>query len=382
MIDVVRTITRKRVAVVLALLVAWSLLWSNGAVAQAANDDEDNSTGTVYSLTNATTGNAVAAFEQSTSGKLALRAYFFTGGNGTGAGLGSQGALALDKNWLFAVNAGSDSISAFKIGNYGLRLTDTIASGGKLPISLTAHDSIIYVLNAGDAGNISGFRLSDEGKFSPIANSTRPLSGAGVGPAQVSFSPNGQLLAVTEKGTNRIDTYVVGENGRAVGPKVFAAAGVTPFGFSFDGNHRLLVSEAFGGAANGSAASSYQVSEAGDLKVVSASIPTHQTAACWLVVSKDGQYTYTANPTSNSLTGFSVAKNGALTPLNADGRTAIMPAGSAPQDVTISKDGRFLYVLDVRVGKVAGFAIAATGQLTALEDAGTLPLGSVGLVAR
>src|SRR5690349_11714282 len=286
-----RTITRKRVAFMLALLVAWSLIWTNGAVAQAANDDDEDSTGTVYSLTNATTGNAVAAFDQASNGKLRLSAYFFTGGNGTGSALGSQGALALDKKWLFAVNAASDSISAFKIGKYGLRLTDTIASGGKLPISVTAHDGVVYVLNAGDAGNISGFRLNDDGKLSPITNSTRPLSGSAVGPAQVSFSPNGELLAVTEKATNKIDTYVVGDNGRAVGPKLFASSGITPFGFSFDGNHRLLVSEAFGGAANGSAASSYQVSDDGNLTVVSASVPTHQTAACWLVVSKDGQFT-------------------------------------------------------------------------------------------
>ncbi len=377
---------RKQIAFVLALLVAWSLAWSSSAIARADSDDTDHGgPKAVYSLTNATTGNAVAVFDRAANGKLRLNAYVFTGGTGTGAGLGSQQALVLENGWIFAVNAGSNTISALQVEPYGLRLTDTIDSGGFLPISLTAHDGLVYVLNAGDSthsGNITGFRLGKQGQLSKIGNSTQPLSNSNVSPAQVSFSPDGRLLVVTEKGTNKLDTYQVGGNDRAYGHKVFNSAGMTPFGFSFDGNNRLVVSEAFGGAALASAASSYRVSNEGVLNVVSASVATHQTAACWVAVSKDGKYAYTANPTSDSLTGFKVANNGQLSLLNSDGRTGTTATGSAPQDEAISQDGRFLYVLDTKVGKISAFKIEQNGQLMALADFSGLPTGSVGLAAR
>ena len=108
-----------------------------------------------------------------------------TGGRGTGSGLGSQGALVLSANgrWLFAVNAGSNDISVFEVRGDVLKRTDRIASGGEQPISLTVHDDLVYVLNAGGSGNISGFRLRDNGKLSVLQGSTRALSNGGVGPA-------------------------------------------------------------------------------------------------------------------------------------------------------------------------------------------------------
>lgn len=374
--------TANRAIIFLMLVLVWSVAWGGGTLARA--EDDDSSRGAVYTLTNATTANAVAIYQRDENGRLTFNGTAATGGLGTGAGLGSQSPITLSQNgrWLFAVNAGSNSISVFRlIGATGLKLTDTLASGGTQPISLTSHDKTIYVLNAGGAGNISGFSLSEKGKLSPIANSTLPLSGSGVGPAQVAFSPNGKLLVVSEKATNKLDTYTVDEAGLASGPATFASAGTTPFGFAFD-RDTLIVSEAFGGAVNASAASSYQVSRDGKLEVISASVPTQQTAACWAVVTPNGKFAYTANAGSNSVSGYRVASNGELIPLNPDGRTGVITSGSGPQDMAISQNGRFLYVIDVRVGKISGFALQHDGQLLALEDAGGLPAGSVGLAAR
>ncbi|MBN9393522.1 MAG: beta-propeller fold lactonase family protein [Chloroflexi bacterium] len=291
----------------------------------------------------------------------------------------------MENGWVFAVNAGSNTISVLKALPYGLYLTDTVDSGGVLPISVTANDDTVYVLNAGDANhanNITGFHLNRSGKLAKIENSTQPLSDKAVGPAQVAFSPNGRILVVTEKGTNKLDSYVVNRFGQATNHKVTNSAGTTPFGFSFDGNTRIVVSEAFGGAVNGSAASSYKVSENGDLTVASASVATHQTAACWVAVTPNGKFAYTGNPTSDSLTGYAVAENGQISLLNSDGKTGSTVAGSAPEDMVVSRDGRFLYTLDVKAGKISGFQIAPNGQLTAIGDFGGLPLGSVGLTGR
>ena len=178
-----------------------------------------------------------------------------TGGNGTGAGLGSQGALVLDDDRLFAVNAGSNSLSLLHVGRRGkVRLADVDPSGGARPISVTVHGKFVYVLNAGDAStpaNIRGF-LALWGQLVPLPGSTRPLSAAAPDPAQVEFSPNGRQLVVTEKATNMIVTYEV-RRGYASGPNAQPSAGQTPFGFGFDRRGLLIVSEAFGGAPDASA---------------------------------------------------------------------------------------------------------------------------------
>src|SRR4051794_216998 len=169
MTTMVNKFSQKWLALVLALLVAVSLFTGPAATAKAASDDANPfwngsaglfSPDAIYTLTNAANGNAVAIYNRSDSGQLHLASWVFTGGNGTGAGLGSQQALTLENGWVFAVNAGSNTISVLKALPYGLYLTDTIDSGGVLPISVTAHDDVVYVLNAGDqthANNITGF---------------------------------------------------------------------------------------------------------------------------------------------------------------------------------------------------------------------------------
>src|SRR5256884_5239259 len=205
----------------------------------------------VYTLTNQVAGNAVAVFTRAAVGTLTAAGTIATGGTGTGAGLGSQGAVALsdDGRRLFAVNAGSNDVSVFDIGPAGLTLASRTASGGTLPISLTVHGNVLYVLNAGGSGNISGFAVGSSGDLTPIAGATLPLSGSTVGPADVQFSPDGRHLVVTEKNTNLLDVYAVGASGVASGPTTTASAGGTPFGFAFGLRNDLFVSEAAGRGA-------------------------------------------------------------------------------------------------------------------------------------
>src|SRR3989441_12731867 len=195
--------------------------------------------GAVYALTNQISGNSVAVFTRAADGTLSAAGSVATGGTGTGAGLGSQGALALsdDGRWLFAVNAGSNDVSVFDVGPVGLALASRTASGGTLPISLTVHGHVLDVLNAGGTGNISGFTVGSGGALTPIAGATLALSGSNVGPAEVQFSPDGSRLVVTEKTTNRLDVYPVDANGVASGPTTTASARGAPLGFAFGHPH-------------------------------------------------------------------------------------------------------------------------------------------------
>jgi 6-phosphogluconolactonase len=340
----------------------------------------DGSSGAVYTTTNSAAGNEVQLFHRDRNGSLTSAGAFATGGLGTSAGLGSQGALVLDGNRLFAVNAGSDSISAFRVHRGVLELVDIIPSGGDRPISVSVHGGVLYALNTGAGPNITGFKVSRRGELSILGGSTRPLSGPGADPAQVQFSPDGRLLVVTEKATNLIDVYSIDRRtGLASGPSSQTSAGQTPFGFAFDRRGHLIVSEAFGGATDASAVSSYEVRR-GALEPVSPSAATTETAACWIVVTDNGRYAYTTNTGSASISGYRVSRDGMLRLLDADGRTGV--TGPGPIDMALAAGSRFLYSLNSGDGTVSGFRLRADGGLSQIGGAGGLPEGASGLAAR
>lgn len=354
-----------------------------GRLPQAASLSRGASdVGAVFTESNSAAGNAVIAFARSADGSLTPAGSFATLGNGTGAGLGSQGAVALsdDGQFLFAVNAASNTITSFAVDGSSLARVSTVASGGTLPISLTTHGNIVYVLNAGGTENITGFTVSTSGALTQLGGSTRPLSGTGVGPAQVGFDPSGGWLVVTEKNTNLIDVFAVAGNGYASAPVVNPSAGQTPFGFAFNQHGVLIVSEAFGGAVDASAVSSYTLGSGGSLAVVSASVPTTETAACWVVVTNNGNFAYAANTGSASVTGFEVRK-ASLEILNADGKTGT--TGTTPIDAAVSRNSQFLYTLTAGSHSISAFAVRQNdGSLSTVGGAAGLPVGTVGLAAQ
>ncbi|MEZ4519824.1 MAG: beta-propeller fold lactonase family protein [Chloroflexota bacterium] len=377
-----RRLPRQMLAIAGMLLLLMVLVLGTGGQAQA----QGQSTGAVYVMDNDSTANAVLVFEQAGDGTLTQVDSVATGGLGTGGGLGSQGAIALSQNrrWLFVVNAGSNEISSFEARGNTLSLIDTVPSGGEKPVSLTVHGQLLYVLNAGGSGNITGFRINSHGNLKPIPNSTQYLSNDGVGdapgPAQISFLPYGRRLVVTEKATNQILTYRVKGFGRVSEPVINASEGMTPFGFDFTPRGDLLVSEAFGGADNASAVSSYSFRQ-GETRVISSSVPTTQTAACWLVVSRDGKYAYTTNTGSSSVTGLQINHDGSVALLDADGVTGETGTGSRPIDAIFDRRGDFLYVLSGGSYTVTAFQVEADGSLINLGEV-SVPAGSVGIVSR
>ena len=341
---------------------------------------DDN--GAVYTMDNAAGANHVLAFQRAENGSLIGSGTFATGGAGSGAGLSSQGSIALsrDGRWLFVCNAGSSEISVFAVTRHGLSVTDKVSSGGQMPVSLTVRHNLLYVLNAGgglgDKDNIAAFIFAD-GKLLALPNSTRSLSGDNTGPAQVSFSRDGGTLIVTERLTSLIDVFTVDDDGLATSLKTFQSAGNTPFGFDVGREDRLFVSE----AATGSA-SSYSVSEDGELSVISSAVSTLQKAPCWLIASHNGRFVYTANAGSGSISGFKVGHDGSLNLLNADGRTAVTGDGSHPVDFAQSHDGRFLYNLANGNGTLHSFSVKSDGSLEPMGVLNGIATSAAGLAGR
>ncbi|WP_317933175.1 lactonase family protein [Halioxenophilus sp. WMMB6] len=342
--------------------------------------------GAVYTMSNAAEGNSVLMFNRLINGRLWPAGEFATGGLGSGTGLGNQGGVILDtgNRWLFAVNAGSSDISVFAVGEAGLTLVDVEPSGGLQPISLTYSGNVLYVLNSGGAvggiDNIAGFRLSEEGDLTPIAGATQLLSGDNVGPAQISFNGDGDVLVVTEKATNLLVTFTVDESGVAGTANLFPSAGVTPFGFAFAERDQILVSEAAGGAEGASTLSSYQLSKDGSLVLISDAVASGQSAACWAVVSNDGRFVYTTNTLTNNVSGYRVAFDGSVMLLNDSGIAATTGAG--PLDMVASSDGRHLYTLDSGAAALSGFRLTPYGSLVRIKVNVSVPATANGLAIR
>jgi 6-phosphogluconolactonase (cycloisomerase 2 family) len=344
--------------------------------------------GLVFTSTNDPAGNEIVVYGRHTDGTLKEINTYATDGEGTGMGLGSQNAVILDKSkqLLFVVNAGSNEISVFSISQDGIQLEENIASGGEMPISLTVHKKLLYVLNAGGSGNITGFYVGNSGSLTPIAGSTQVLSnngaGSAPGPAQIEFTPDGKTLVVTEKPSNKILTYAVGNDGKPADPVINDSAGETPFGFGFTTQGYLLVSEAYGGAENAGVLSSYSMNPDGTLTVISPEVATHQTAICWVAITNNNRYAYGTNTGSGSVSGFKVSSDGSVSLLDPDGRTGITGDGTSPIDMALSTNSRFLYALNAREGSISAFKVENDGSLTDIDKYTGLPASPVGLAAK
>src|ERR1700760_438265 len=261
----------------------------------------------VYVQTNDATGNEVIAFSRTGNGALAPLGRYSTGGRGTGSPpLASAGSVVLsgDGRWLLVVNAGSDELSLFAVQPDGLRLADRAGSGGSKPTSVAVSGTLVYVLNNGTP-SISGFRLAD-GKLTAIPESARKLSSADADPAQVSLTADGGVLIVTERGTDTISSYLIDESGLAQGPATIKSSGQTPYGFGLTVDGSLIVSEAFGGATGAAAASSYAVSGAGELTMVSGSVSDTRSEVCWVSLSKDDRFAYVTNFGDGTVSSYEI----------------------------------------------------------------------------
>ncbi len=347
------------------------------APAFASDDDSSLREGKVFTSTNATGNNELLVFAPAATGDLALLARIATNGQGTGAGLGSQGAVTLsgDGRHVFVVNASSNTVSTFAIRGTAIVLTSVVDSGGLHPISVTEYDGIVYVLNAGGAGNVAGFR-NQQGELRPLPDGSRGLSAAGgTNPAQVGFGADGEVLVVTEKATARITSFPVRRDGTLGTAVVTASSGATPFGFAFDRRDHLIVSE-----APGSAASSYRFDErTAAATLISASVPNTQAAACWVAVTPNGRYAYTANAGSSTLSSYRIGRSGQLELASAVAGSTGLNAGAL--DITVSPDGRRLFAIASRSLQIVSFRVGHDGNLTTLGAGAGLPAGFAGIAA-
>jgi 6-phosphogluconolactonase len=321
----------------------------------------------VYTETNAPSGNQIIALQRY-GDTFREVARYPAGGTGTGAGLGSQGAVTVSGGFLFAVNAGSNQLSVFRIGDHGaLQLTDVQPTAGLTPVSVAVRHRVVYVVNAGDS-SLTGFRRGPDGHLTSLGvRQVLPGSGA----AQLSFDRTGSRLIVTEKGTDTIDVLPV--VGGVAGPAVSnPSTGQTPFGFAVDRANHVIVSNAAGGAAGASTLTSYALAGPTGLATISPTVADSQTAACWVQLSGNGRFAFTTNTGSGTISSYRLGQDGSLSLLAA---VAASP-GAGPIDM--ARGGRILFTLNAGAHTISTDAIRSQGQLEPGITA-TVPTGVVGL---
>jgi 6-phosphogluconolactonase len=129
--------------------------------------------------------------------------------------------------------------------------------------------------------------------------------------------------------------------------------------------------------------SSYDIDDAQwPLELISGSVATGQTAACWVVVTKNGRFAYTTNTGSGTISGYRVARNGGLTLLTPGGATGVIGAGSGPTDLVLSRNSETLLSLNPPIGTIQVFAVRADGSLVRGDAVQGISASATGLAAR
>ena len=339
---------------------------------------DNKSSGHVYIESNDANGNAVVMYNQGWDGKLSWASSTASGGKGTGVGLGSQNAVTVNKEhtWLFAVNAGSNSVSSFKISNDGsLELKSTESSGGTFPVSVCVNNDLLYVVNSTSA-NISGYKIGWDGSLTWIKGSKKDLSDITALPAQIAFSPEGNSLLVTEKTTSVISSFSLDGKGAVKDAVYTNSVGEEPFGFDFARGKYMIVSNAFQGADNASTCTSYtnlylNVSD------VNGSVANHQSASCWVSTAKYGRFAFVANTKSNNITSYFINALGAIYYIP----WSVTATGAIPADITVSADNLFVYNINEGDHTISEFKRGFLGTLEPIGTVSSIPMFAAGIVA-
>ncbi|WP_165975746.1 beta-propeller fold lactonase family protein [Actinomadura rubrisoli] len=265
---------------------------------------------------------------------------------------------------LYTTNGGTADISTFTIGPDG-RLTrlDPPVKTGDDPrgIALTPDGRTAYAVSNGQVGV---YAVDAQGRLSPRG---RPEP-TGPTPFGVAVRPNGRTLYVTDHDDGTVSVFTIGGDGTLtrLGRPV-PVGGDTPNGVAASTDGRFLfVSEGVPLAGNRGRLFTFSIGRDGALTPLGDPI-VFESAGEGLSVTPDGRFVYLTTTVTDQIFGFRLSATGALTPVpGSPFQAPARPVGAAP-----TPDSRALYVTVGEFGTtpngVWGFRIAADGSLTRVE---------------
>jgi 6-phosphogluconolactonase len=319
--------------------------------------------GAVFVMTNNNESNQILRFGRKANGALVSLGSTATGGRGSGGTvdpLGSQNSLLLtqDGGFLLAVNSASGTISSFQVDGANLELADVKSTDGSAPGAIAQWGNLVYVLNQAGNSSVVGFRLED-GHLIKIASAVGYLSTALSGGSSVNFTPDGKFLLVTERVTNKVDSFPVNADGTLGTISSNAAPEAGLFLMAIAPSGVAIALEPGSGLVTSSI-----INSNGSLTTISTTVDS-DGGTCWDVITPNGEYVYAADTAGDTISGFTLSASGMLAPINTTNIAAKLTPGSKALDLAVSYDSRFLYSTNAGNGSVGIWTINANGTLTA-----------------
>ncbi|QRV73967.1 lactonase, 7-bladed beta-propeller [Ceratobasidium sp. AG-Ba] len=344
--------------------------------------------GAAYLMTNEASGNNILVNAIDSSGRLSFSHAVYTGGKGghadnnnTSDGLVSQDSVKVGKNMLFAVNAGSNTVTMFKINHWNpsqIRMVGKpVYSGGDFPVSVAFSDKTgeVCVLNGGRVNGVQCYQTDMTKGLVPIPNTIRhlgvnqttPPSGPPGTVSDLLFSSNGEELYVSVKGTpptpGFIATYKVNKSDGSLSDEPVKTTPATGGGLPFSmtllphTNAVLATDPAAGFAIFDFARGSPANSTIHPIK--------NQGATCWSSLSRKTGNLYLTDAGTSIVTEVYVSPS-----LNA---SIIKQYPLGPESVTIDsavgsiKGNDFLYVLSANATSIDVLALKGPGKASHMQ---------------
>jgi len=315
---------------------------------------------TVYVDANITSGNAILAYEIKADGSLlpVAGSPFATGGDGffdSSFKLGPfdvDQEMALANNVLYAVNAGSNTISAFTIAEDGALSAlsgQPFTSGGSTPISLGVHGPFMVAIDSAEdpaqaAGDyVPGLTVSEilrDGGLHYLSATALPV---GAQPSQALTTNTGPFVFTAEfPGGGTLDAFLQQADGKLVMTDSvllpLEANNTQPLPLGLWANPAAPY--LYVGFVNTNEVGVYTLSTTGKLQFRN-KVANSGVAVCWLRVSADGRFLYTSNTADESMSVYDLSN-----PENPVEIQHIVVGGSGGvQQFSLTPDGHFLYLI-------------------------------------
>jgi len=328
----------------------------------------------VYTNNDLAAGNSISAFSVDVNGALGPIAGspFATGGLGTGGGLYAANRIIVVKNFLYASNSGSNTVSAFTIYSASgalasigspiatLGSNDATASG----ISLAATPQGTFLYAGTTDGQITVFSINSlTGALTTVGS---PVVAGGI-MSSMKVSPNGKFLAVALYLYNDVAVFAIQSDGTllAVPNSPFTLKSGNGSGTGIDINcasSQLFVGRSGPDIDVFNIASDGELTELTNSPFSTGTIQSNQVVA----LSPDDGTLFSSNQGGNTVTAFTVGTDGSLT---VPGTTVSAGSGALyPGGLAVNQDGTFLYAADTTVtggfGGVSSFSLAVSPPLS------------------
>jgi 6-phosphogluconolactonase (cycloisomerase 2 family) len=313
----------------------------------------------VYVESNRADHNSVLAFRNN-NGTLSFFGEFPTNGKGVFDLSLKLGPFDSDQNVmtnaegtvLYAVNSGSDTISAFRVFANGALSPlpgSPFASGGTNPVSIgISRDTLAVVNKAMDPSrpqlnqpNYTSFSLAADGSIEngPLSTNLAPI---GSSPSQADVSSGRRLVFDAQFLGGHLQSFLVDHDGSLI-PEDFktvnTSAGPQPLGLWTHPAKPIL----YAGLTSSSKLAVFTFNSTGHLNFVR-SVPNSGKAICWIRSNATGTRLYTANTGDSSISVYD--STSPLHPVEIE-HLKLKGVGN-PLQLTVDPRGNFLYVVTQR----------------------------------